>query len=79
MPLPLKTLGFVSGAAALAGLLVLAPPASADIDLWPTLKKHRLTCAIAGWRAARQCLPSLAVPLACSSARRGVEQADRSL
>ena len=40
MPLPLKTLGFLSGAAALAGLLVLAPPASADIDLWPTLKKQ---------------------------------------
>ena len=39
MRLPPKTLGLLSGAAALAGLLVLAPPASADIDLWPTLKK----------------------------------------
>ena len=40
MPLPLKTVGFLSGAAALAGLLVLAPSANADIDLWPTLKKQ---------------------------------------
>src|SRR5262245_27161613 len=40
MPLPLKTLGVLSGAAALAGLLVLAPIAKADIDVWPTLKKQ---------------------------------------
>ena len=40
MPLPIKSLGFVSGAAALAGLLFLAPVAQADEDVWPTLRKQ---------------------------------------
>jgi sulfur-oxidizing protein SoxY len=40
MPLSLKTLGFLGGAAALAGLLLIAPAAEASEDVWPTLKKQ---------------------------------------
>src|SRR5512134_1761830 len=40
MPLPLKTLGFLGGAAALAGLLLIAPAAEAGDDVWPTLKQQ---------------------------------------
>ena len=40
MPLSIKSLAYVSGAAALAGLLLLAPVAQADVDVWPTLKKQ---------------------------------------
>ena len=36
MPLPLKCLGY----AALSGLLLLAPAAKADEDVWPTLKQQ---------------------------------------
>jgi sulfur-oxidizing protein SoxY len=40
MPLPVKTLGSIGGAAALAGLLLLAPLAKAEVDVWPTLKQQ---------------------------------------
>ena len=40
MPLPLKSLGYAAGAAALATLLLLGPAAKADEDVWPTLKQQ---------------------------------------
>ncbi len=40
MPLPFKSLGYASAAAALAGLLLLSPAAKADEDVWPTLKQQ---------------------------------------
>jgi len=40
MPLSIKILGSLSGAAALAGLILAAPIAKAGEDVWPTLKKQ---------------------------------------
>jgi sulfur-oxidizing protein SoxY len=40
MTLSIKTLGSLSFAAALASLILAAPAASADTDVWPTLKKQ---------------------------------------
>jgi sulfur-oxidizing protein SoxY len=40
MPLPFKTLGFGSAAGALAALLLLAPAAKAEMEVWPTLKQQ---------------------------------------
>ena len=40
MPIPLKRLGYAAGAAALATLLLLAPVAQAEEDVWPTLKQQ---------------------------------------
>ena len=40
MSISTKTLGLASGAAALAGLILLAPVAQADVDVWPTLRKQ---------------------------------------
>ena len=40
MPLPLKRLDYAAGAAALAALLLLAPAAKAEKDVWPTLKQQ---------------------------------------
>ena len=40
MPLPIKSLAYAGGAAALAGLLLLAPMANADEDVWPTVRKQ---------------------------------------
>lgn len=40
MPLPVKTLGYLSCAAALAGLLALAPNVKADTEMWPTLRSQ---------------------------------------
>ncbi len=38
MPLPLNSLGYAASAAGLAALLLLAPAAKAEEDVWPTLK-----------------------------------------
>jgi sulfur-oxidizing protein SoxY len=40
MPCPIKTPGLAGAVAALAGLLLLAPVAKADVDVWPTLKQQ---------------------------------------
>jgi sulfur-oxidizing protein SoxY len=40
MPLPIKSLGYAAGAAALACLLLLSPVANAEEDVWPTLKQQ---------------------------------------
>jgi sulfur-oxidizing protein SoxY len=40
MPLPLKSLGYAGGAAAMAVLFLLSPVANAEEDVWPTLKQQ---------------------------------------
>ena len=40
MILPIKAFGYLSGAAALAGLIFLSPMVKADENVWPTLKQQ---------------------------------------